>query len=170
VTTGIGGFGRGCRQLLQRDERQPAGQKSKLSRAERLAYPDLATAPFGYPGSSAADHHGVLFPAAGRGGRTNRAATFMRPHTLHKYLRRALEACKLTEMTWYQCTRHTFASQWVARSRKLAVVMQRYAHLRPDLFRDSDLRLLDVDLVAPPADVVELRPSAPDVQLESRSK
>lgn len=122
---------------------------------------------------------GILFPAAGRGGRSERAATFMRPHTLHKYLRLALAACKLPEtLTWYQCTRHTFASQWVLAGgslEKLAVVMghssvqvtQRYAHLRPDLFRDSDLRLLDVDLVAPPADVVELRPSAPTVRIES---
>lgn len=58
---------------------------------------------------------------------------------------------------------------------KLAVVMgrssvqvtQRYAHLRADLFRDSDLRLLDVDLVATPADVIELRPSTPDDAVES---
>lgn len=38
-------------------------------------------------------------------------------------------------------------------------VTQRYAQLRPDLFRDSDLQLLDVDVTTPPTNVVELRPA-----------
>lgn len=64
---------------------------------------------------------GILFRAAGRGGRTGAPATLMRPHILHKYLRLALRACELPEaLTWYQfCTRHTFASQWVLALEKL---------------------------------------------------
>jgi hypothetical protein len=48
-----------------------------------------------------------------RAGRKSTPSTFMRPHTLHARLRAALKACDLpTDLTWYQCTRHTFASQW----------------------------------------------------------
>jgi len=78
---------------------------------------------------------------------------------LHRHLRSALAACKLPSLTRYQATRHTFASQWVLGGgsiEKLAAVMghsslvvtERYAHLRPDLFRDSDYGLLDVDLAS----------------------
>jgi hypothetical protein len=35
-----------------------------------------------------------------------------------------------------------------------------HAHLRPDLFRESDFKLLDVDLMTGPAPVLELRPKA----------
>ncbi len=93
---------------------------------------------------------------------------FMRPHTLHARPRTALAACDLpTELTWYQCTRHTFASQWVMANgsiEKLAAMLghsstevtRRYAHLRPDHFREADRRLLDVDLGHAGAEVVRL--------------
>jgi hypothetical protein len=42
-----------------------------------------------------------------------RPPTFTRQHTLARHLRLTLERCKLGSLTWYQATRHTFASQWV---------------------------------------------------------
>ncbi len=103
---------------------------------------------------------------AGRG--TRAPSTFMLPRTLHLRLREALRVCKLsTDLTWYQCTRHTFASQWVMANgsiEKLAALLghssaevtRRYAHLRPEHFRDADRKLLDVDLAHPGAEVVPL--------------
>ncbi|HEX9048979.1 MAG TPA: site-specific integrase [Anaeromyxobacter sp.] len=105
---------------------------------------------------------GLLFtpdqPGRRSGRGTGAPATFVRPHTLHARLREALTLCKLSaDLTWYQCTRHTFASQWVMANgsiEKLAAVLghsstevtRRYAHLRPEHFKDADRRLLDADL------------------------
>jgi hypothetical protein len=36
------------------------------------------------------------------------------------------------------------------------VVTERYAHLRPDLFREEDYELLDVDLLKPAGEVVSI--------------
>jgi integrase len=83
-------------------------------------------------------------------------------HTVGRYLREALRRLKLPRITWYQATRHTFASQWVLGGgsiEKLRVMMghstvqvtERYAHLRLDLFTDSDLRTMKVNL-GPTAD------------------
>jgi site-specific recombinase XerD len=58
----------------------------------------------------------------------------------------------LPDLTWYEATRHTFASQWVLHDgsmEKLAAILghsstevtKRYAHLRTDLFADRDLAL-----------------------------
>ena len=77
--------------------------------------------------------------------------------TLDAALRRALEATGLGELTWYQATRHTFASQWVMAGRSIeelkeilghhsVVVTERYAHLRPDLFAPGALAALSLDL------------------------
>jgi integrase len=38
---------------------------------------------------------------------------FVQCHTLHKALRKALKDSGLPALTWYQSTRHTFASQFV---------------------------------------------------------
>ena len=46
------------------------------------------------------------------------------------------------------------------------VVTERYAHLRPDLFREADYQLLDVDLVKPPSMALALDPM---VQKDARS-
>lgn len=56
---------------------------------------------------------GLLFKPAcpTRGGRKGQPPSFMRPHTLHRHLARALATCELSTLTWYQATRHTFASQ-----------------------------------------------------------
>ena len=59
---------------------------------------------------------GLLFRAGWhglRGGTATTKPTYMRSHTLHRYLKMAFEACKLKPLTWYHSTRHTFASQWV---------------------------------------------------------
>ena len=104
---------------------------------------------------------------AGRG--TGAPSTFVRPHTLHKHLREALKACELSEdLTWYQCTRHSGASHWVMANgsmEKLAVVLghsstevtRRYAHLRPEHFREADRKLLAVDFQQGPAEVVQVQ-------------
>ena len=103
-----------------------------------------------------------------RAGKNGAPSTFMRPHTLHARLREALAACELpTELTWYQCTRHTFASQWVMANgsiEKLAAVLghsstevtRRYAHLRPENLPEADRHLLDVDLGQPAGGVVSI--------------
>ncbi len=95
------------------------------------------------------------------------APRFIRPHTLHKYLRAAFLACEMEPLTWYQATRHTFASQWVMADgsmEKLAAVLghsstevtKHYAHLRPDLFGDAERSLLRVDLGRAGGKVVQL--------------
>ena len=79
-------------------------------------------------------------------------------------------SCELSPnstLTWYQATRHTFASHWVLSGgslEKLAnvmghssvVVTERYAHLRPDLFREEDYERLEVDLLKPVAKVLPM--------------
>lgn len=112
-----------------------------------------------------------------RAGRNGTPSTFMRPNTLHAALREALKNCKLpVSLTWYQCTRHTFASQWVAAGgslEKLADQMghastwvtERYAHVRPEHFRDADRRLLDVDLGSTGEVVPMLKPGEVDHRL-----
>jgi integrase len=76
-----------------------------------------------------------------------------------KFLRRTLEKLKLQRpaLGWYEATRHTFASQWVIAGGSIeklkemmghysVVVTERYTHLRPDLFAERDLSILEVDL------------------------
>ena len=100
-----------------------------------------------------------------RGGRPGSPAAFIRPHTLARHLKRALAAAKLPTLTWYQATRHSFASLWVSQGGSIeelsqimghssVLVTERYAHLRPDLFRDEHHSLLTVDLTTPGGDVV----------------
>jgi len=104
---------------------------------------------------------GLLFPPTSGRGR------FIREHTLHNKFNEALAASGLPpELTWYQCTRHTFASHWVMDGRsieKLSAVLghssisvtERYAHLSPDLFTTHDLSAIEVDLREP--QVIELK-------------
>jgi integrase len=114
---------------------------------------------------------GLLFPpeqAGRRAGRNGTPAQFMRPQSLHKALRVALASCGLPPaLTWYQSTRHTFASHWVMADgsiEKLATVLghsstevtRRYAHLRPEHFRDADRQILGIDLRKDAAEVVPL--------------
>jgi integrase len=89
-------------------------------------------------------------------------------HTLRGHLKAALEALKLPAITWYQATRHTFASQWVMAGGSIeklremmghstVVVTERYSHLKVDLFADRDLGMLGVDLQAPAGEVADVR-------------
>jgi integrase len=122
---------------------------------------------------------GLLFkPAvATRGGRPDlgTAPTFVRPHTPHKHLRKALVELGLPVITWYNATRHTFASQWVLAGNPIevlskvmghssVVVTERYAHLKPDLFSEKVFDAIAVDLSQPTGNVVALAlPSANSV-------
>jgi len=119
---------------------------------------------------------------ATKGGRPGSPPRFVRLHTLHAHLARALELAKIppvpapTEddpeatrrLTWYEATRHTFASQWVLSGNSAemlaailghssTVVTARYAHLRHDLFPAEVLARMAIDLHAAPADVLPLR-------------
>jgi integrase len=105
-----------------------------------------------------------------RGGRPDigSPAQFIRPITVHKALANALAACELPKMTLYQCTRHTFASQWVMNGGNLEVLAkimghsststtQHYAHLAPDFFGAKAFDMVAVDLSKPAAVVLSLR-------------
>ena len=76
-----------------------------------------------------------------RGGRPGQSPSFVRPHTLHRHLAKALAASGVSLLTWYQATRHTFVSQWVLAGGAIeklkeivghssVVVTERYAHLK----------------------------------------
>lgn len=97
--------------------------------------------------------NGLLFPPSpgGRPGRNKKE------QTLGDHLRAALTACELPAMSWYQATRHTFASHYVMDGRPLetlreilghcsVLVTERYAHLRPGTFAPADFQAVSVDL------------------------
>jgi integrase len=80
-------------------------------------------------------------------------------HTVGKYIRKALTALNLPRVTWYQATRHTFASHWVLSGGSIeklkemlghcsVIVTERYAHLKPDLFAQRDFGTIALDLKA----------------------
>jgi len=115
---------------------------------------------------------GLLFrpTVADRGGRPGSPPTYQRPHTLHRHLREALKACGLPSLTWYEATRHTFASLWVMGGGSIELlskilghssvaVTQHYAHMKVDLFAESAFAAMDVDLSAPAGTVVALPPA-----------
>jgi hypothetical protein len=79
-----------------------------------------------------------------------------------------LTACKLPRITWYQATRHTFASQFVLGGggiELLSKIMghasitttEIYSHLRHDLFAEKAFDAVTVDLARPKGDVVPIR-------------
>jgi len=91
---------------------------------------------------------------------------YKKEHTLGEHIRKALEKCKLPRMTWYHCTRHTFASHWAMDGRPIARVAQilghsttwvteRYVHLVPGQFTREDYAAVSVDLT--PTRVVPLQ-------------
>jgi len=95
----------------------------------------------------------LFMPTKGRG-------RHMRPHTLHRHLKRAVAACRLPPMTWYQATRHTFASHYVMDGgtiEKLSMILghssivttQRYAHMVPGQFDRRDFGAACADLSEP---------------------
>jgi len=87
--------------------------------------------------------------------------------SMGRALRAALVKAELPRMTWYQATRHTFASQWVLAGGTLeklrellghstVLVTERYAHLRADLFDETDRDRIPVDLSAPAGEVARM--------------
>ncbi len=120
---------------------------------------------------------GFMFrPAApGRGKRSKLGTAFIKAQTVNDHLRAALTACELNdELTWYQATRHTFASLWVLGGgsiEKLSKILghsdirvtMRYAHLRVDLFTEADHRQINVDLARPEGVVIDLPPQSTKV-------
>ena len=98
---------------------------------------------------------------------------FLDDHTIRKHLKAALERLKLPALTWYQSTRHTFASHWVLSGNSLeklrevmghstVQVTERYTHLKPELFGAADRATLKVSL-APGGEVVGARGHAVDI-------
>ncbi len=100
---------------------------------------------------------GLLCPPARpgrRSGPSRSPARFLRPQTLSAALARALDGTGLPAVTFYQSTRHTYASQYVLAGGELTrlslllghsspLVTQRYAHLQ-----SQDVALADVDRVS----------------------
>jgi integrase len=93
-------------------------------------------------------------------------AQFVRPETLRKHLAKALKACGLPSLSWYQCTRHIFASQFVLNGGSIELLRQlmghssvttteRYAHLKPDL-RETTYTMMAIDLSAPKGALVPM--------------
>jgi integrase len=89
----------------------------------------------------------------------NKRGVHLRQNTLRSHLDKALEKLELSQITFYQATRHTFASHWaltggsIERLRDImghstVSVTERYAHLKPDLFPAKDLERADLDLSA----------------------
>jgi integrase len=127
---------------------------------------------------------GLLFrPAnAEKGGRPDLGTmpTFIRPHTMHRHLHKALAACGLPNMTWYSATRHTFGSCFVLGGGSLELLSKilghasvtttekHYCHLRVNLFAEKAFDAISVDLSQPKGNVVSLPVvSAESVPLES---
>ncbi len=114
---------------------------------------------------------GPLFPPlrAGSGGRPDlgHAPEYMRVVTLNRHLKKVLVKLGLPELTWYEATKHTFASHYAmqpgASMRKLAdllghsttYVTERYAHLSPDNYTDKDRAVFSgLDMRKKPGKVV----------------
>lgn len=129
---------------------------------------------------------GQLFKPArpDRGGRLGHPPRFVQIHTLHVHLAAAVVTCKLPGLTWYQATRHTFASQWVKAGgsiEKLSKILghasvtttEIYSHLRPGAFSDADLDMLAVDMFKKPGKVAKLRrmsPGSPQTETADAAK
>jgi site-specific recombinase XerC len=91
---------------------------------------------------------------------------------LSRHLSKALVACGLPPLTWYQPIRHSFASQWILAGgsiEKLATILghgstavtERYPHTRPDLFPEADYDTLKSDLGGGKAQVTRIDRKAP---------
>ena len=96
----------------------------------------------------------------------SRIGTMVDDHTPGMHLDAAFEELpKIKRITWYQATRHSFASHWVMDGRPIeklrdilghssVTTTERYAHLRPDAFNAEDHAAVCVDLAEP--EVVEI--------------
>jgi integrase len=106
-------------------------------------------------------------------------------HTLRKRLHKAVEEINkqgtaLPRMTWYQATRHTFASQWVLAGGSIeklrevmghcsVVVTERYAHLRGDVFSAADLGRVAVDFGQPTGKILPMTRPDPGAVVDALS-
>ena len=93
---------------------------------------------------------GLVFrPVSKRGGRPGAPPQFIQEHTMWRHLGAALNACRHPAVTWYEATKHTFASHYLmngGRIERLATILghtdtevtRRYGHLRVDLFPEED--------------------------------
>lgn len=104
----------------------------------------------------------LCFPSMGHHG------TFVKIHTAYKVLHAAQDACKITQLTWYESTRHTFGGHWVMKGgslEKLRVILGhsttevtlRYAHMVPGQFTEGERDLVSASLWD--ADVIQLKKS-----------
>lgn len=135
------------------------GRPTRLKDEDSRIVPvQAALAPVLKEAKLAADHSLVVPPK-----RRDARQRFVRRSALTVALSAALASLKLPPLTWYQATRHTFASQWVMGGGTLeslrevmghssVTVTERYSHLRPDE-RHKDL--LRVDLGRPAGAVLE---------------
>ena len=109
---------------------------------------------------------------------TGRVQGMVDDHTWPDYLRPIIADLGLSPLTWYQSTRHTFASHWVQDGGTLEalreilghtsiVVTERYAHLRPNMFSQEDLGRVSIDLSEPEGEVVKLGKDATESVKES---
>jgi integrase len=74
---------------------------------------------------------GLLFrPTTRRGGRPGKPPTYIQEHTMKRHLAAALRSCSLADVTWYEATRHTFASQWVLEGKPIGCVFRAIVNAR----------------------------------------
>jgi integrase len=112
---------------------------------------------------------GRLFPSKtpARGGARGTPGKYLDPAVMQRKLGDVLKGCGLPAMSLYSAGRHTYGAQHVLGGGSLAtlreilghssvVVTERYGHLRPDLFRPTDLLQLSVDLSRPGGELVDL--------------
>jgi integrase len=82
---------------------------------------------------------------------------YLGEHRITEFIKKACKKTGLPQLTFYEAGRHTFASQWVLNGGSIeklreilghstVLVTERYAHLKPELFQEADLRRADVSL------------------------
>jgi integrase len=107
---------------------------------------------------------GLLFPPMPK---ATGKARFIDAETLGRHLRAALKNAGLPSRTWYESTRHSYASHFVIGGGSIerlrvilghssVVVTERYAHLSPAHFGARELSAVSVDMSRPTAEVVRL--------------
>jgi hypothetical protein len=97
---------------------------------------------------------GLLFrPTTARGGRPAKPPTYIQEHTMKRQMEEALRSCRLKRMTWYETTRHTFASQWVLEGKPIGMLARMLGHTETevteryaDLFPAEERLALAIDL------------------------
>lgn len=102
---------------------------------------------------AASGGYGLVCPPSAAGGR----GRFIGEKSMAALLYQSLETLGLESMNFYQATRHTFASQWVLHGGSLeklremmghssVIVTERYAHLVPGRFTDTDRSRVSLDM------------------------